>query len=332
MEENNIAIIACSNCFNDDGLRLDAYKIGLENNSPCPICHTLDGRKLDFENLDKLAFNFFVQGSTFKSRYGAANVIQYNEYHFKKGDIKVPSWLSKDLELIGDLLKVGFFYYGPRLWRLGHIEPLKNLESIDNRPLVIQRIISEYPKITLKKNTTFYRLRKNSNRPTVFEEYDSPPDKFLQSGRLDSRALPILYGSQDLEVCIHECRVTIEDELYVANLVLQKDLTILDLTEWIIEKDVTEFESLNMAIHMLFRAPEHSYEIIRDIAIAANNANIDGIIYPSYYSKVHAKEDTIKNIGLFGRPIKDDIVRVRSINRLILNKVAYDYQFGPASF
>ncbi len=161
----------------------------------------------------------------------------------------------------------------------------------------------------------------------------------------------MLYGSQDIEVCVHECRVTVEDELYLATITTKKELKLLDLTE-IIDDDTTEFESIDIAIHMLFLAGEHSYEISRDIAIAAKEKGYDGIIYPSYYSLLrtgsmpfdtiygisirklpitveYAKSQIIQNIALFGRPIQEEIVRVVCINKLILNKIIYDIHFGP---
>ena len=106
---------------------------------------------------------------------------------------------------------------------------------------------------------------------------------------------------------------------------------------------------------MLFFAGNHSYEICRDIAKKIKEAGYDGIIYSSYYSslrtgampfetvygisvrmfpsyKEHAKSQIIQNIALFGKPIAEKIVSVKCINRLILNKVIYDYHFGPVEF
>jgi RES domain len=43
-------------------------------------------------------------------------------------------------------------------------------------------------------------------------------DRLAGNGRLDSPGFPVMYASPDLEVCVHECRVTREDDLYVATL------------------------------------------------------------------------------------------------------------------
>jgi RES domain len=161
-----------------------------------------------------------------------------------------------------------------------------------------------------------------------------------------------MYGSQDLQVCIHECRVTAEDDLYVATLAPTRELRLLDLTELLLEDKVTEFENLDMAVHMLFLAGEHSYEIAREIAREAHGAGYDGLVYPSYFSLLRTggtpfetsygishrrfphlanreKAKIIRNLALFGRPIEQSAVALRCINRLILTQVGYGIQFGP---
>ncbi|WP_116819351.1 RES family NAD+ phosphorylase [Pseudomonas savastanoi] len=157
-------------------------------------------------------------------------------------------------------------------------------------------------------------------------EYDSPPIALAGKGRLDSPGLPIMYGSQDIDICIHECRATTDDDIYVATLEPQRDLRLLDLTH-VLEEDVSEFESLDLAIHMLFLARSHSYGISREIALEAKNKGFDGIIYPSFFSLIrtgghpfetayglslrrfhpekekYAEAYTIPNFALFGRPL-----------------------------
>jgi len=150
---------------------------------------------------------------------------------------------------------------------------------------------------------------------------------------------------------VHECRIAAEDEMYIATLVPQRRLKLLDLAEPLWE-DVTEFESLDMAMHMLFLAGSHSYEICRELAKAAQSAGFDGLVYPSYFTllrtggipfetayglsarkfphmREHLRKSTISNLALFGRPIADGSVRVQSTNRLVLKKVEYNLNFGP---
>ncbi len=275
----------CSNCFTDQGLRLDAERMGRDEPVCCPQCKTDNGKKLDKERIRQLAYRFFVQGTILRLDYGGAPRVQFNEHHHGSTAIQVSEWLQKDIELIENSLQVGFFPYGPRLWMLGEVEPLKDLQDPSKRQDVVKRILTEYPEHVLKSREIFYRLRRNPKSPEQNTEYDSPPSEYLGTYRLDSPGLPILYGSQDLEVCIHECRVTIEDDLFVATLETARDLRLLDLTE-VIREECTEFESLDMTVHMLFLAGSHSYAMSRDIASAARDAGFDGLIYPSYFSLV----------------------------------------------
>jgi hypothetical protein len=145
--------------------------------------------------------------------------------------------------------------------------------------------------------------------------------------------------------------VSVEDDLYIGTLRPRRDLRLLDLTE-LIQDDATEFESIDIAVHMLFLAGAHSYEISRDIALAANAAGLDGVVYPSYFSVVrtgrmpietaygislrrfkgheaHAKSQIIPNLALFGRPVSTGSVSVECVNRLVLTRIAYDGVFGP---
>jgi len=349
-----IQAVLCSECFNNQGLRLDAARIGMEQEGVCPHCRAVDGRKLDRDLVETLAFRFFVRGTYHRTTYGGAPVVQMNEHHYGKTSINVPNSLKADIALLEEAARIGFFHYGPRLWMVGEVEPLKALQDVQQRAGVIGKILAVYPKLTFGTDKIFYRLRKEPKKPAEASEYDSPPGPLLGQYRFDSSSLPILYASQDLEVCIHECRVTVEDELYVGTLRPLRNLQLLDLTE-VVQDEATEFESIDIAVHMLFLAGAHSYEISREIAIAADAAGLDGIVYPSYFSVVrtgrmpietaygislrrfkgheaHAKAQIIPNLALFRRPITAGIVSVECVNRLVLTRIVYDGVFGPVEY
>lgn len=326
--------------------------MGLVNDSSCENCGSEIGRKLDKERLAQLAHRFFVWGTLHKCDYGAAPVIKFNEH--QTTSITPSKWLENDVNLFEKILGVGFFHYGPRLWMVGEVEPLKELTDESTRKTVIERIIHEYPTIFLSKDELFYRIRINPNRPHDKSEYDSPPEEFSGNGRLDSSDFSILYGSQDLQVCIHECRVSAEDEIFVATFEPNRPLKLLDLTA-ILEENCTEFESLDIAVHMLFLAGKHSYEISRELSKLAKASGYDGIAYPSYFSLLRSggmpfettyglshrripqlhdyeKGKIIKNLALFGRPLEKSIISVKCINRLVLHTVEYGVHFGPVEY
>jgi len=296
-----------------------------------------------------------VSGTTIRCEYGAAPVIQFNEQHYGKSDISPSPWLEGDVKRIEDAAGIGFFHYGPRLWMVGEVEPLKALQDPKTRSRIIERIIKEYPEKTLAQDSAFYRLRLSPEHPADPKQYDSPPVALAGKGRLDSVGFPVMYGSQDLDICIHECRATAEDDIFVATLKAERQMRLLNLTH-VLKEDVTEFESLDLAVHMLFLARAHSYEISRAIALAAAAAGFDGLIYPSFFSLVrtgghpfetayglsvrrhhptaeeYGRAFTIENFALFGRPIESGLARVHCINRLVLTQIGYRGHFGPVAY
>ena len=344
--------IACSACFNDVGLRLDAERIGQDLPGACASCGTTGTKKLPRAGLEALAHRYFVWGSLFRSRYGAAPQIQFNEHQTTSIDIR--PWLVPDVRLIERLLGVGFFQYGPRLWMVGEVEPLKALEHVRTRSSILSRILTEYPTKVLMPDEHFYRIRVNPAKPADPAEYDSPPPEHSGRGRLDTNGQPVLYGSPDLEVCIHECRVTAEDDTFAATLRPTRELRLLDLSVLLREDaSVTEFESLDLAVHMLFLAGDHSYELTREISKSARAAGFDGLVYPSYFSLLrlgqmpfqtvygishrrieelqdYEQSKSVLNLAIFGRPVASGIVGVKCIDRVIISRVGYGYHFGPA--
>ena len=265
MNRDDDEVLLCSNCFEDQGLKLDAQRLGKEATSYCPNCGSADGAKLTAELIKSLAYRFFVRGTMIRTEYGGAPHLQFNFEH--RTDIRPPRWLENDLRLLERAIHAGIFWYGPRLWMVGEIEPLKDLQDASKRPSVIQRILSEYPSQALSKSQLFYRLRKAPSKPDDFNEYDSPPSGTLHSGRIDLNSLNVMYASPDLETCIHECRVTSDDDLYIATLAANKPLKLLDLTSHLTEAyNVTEFESLDLSLNMLFLA---GARLVRDSPAAS---------------------------------------------------------------
>lgn len=349
---SNANHVACSNCFSDEGLRLDAEKFGAEVSIACSNCGKTDGRKLTKEELSDIAYRFFVWGSFHKTPYGGYPKIQFNDR--QKTSIHPSSWLVSDIKTFETILGVGFFPYGPRFWMFGEVEPLKALQNATTQKDVIKRVLTEYPSQIIGHDKQLYRIRKDPYPCDNVVQFDSPPEEFLGKGRLDTPQLPVLYCSPDIGVCVHECRFTAEDDLYVATLTAQKPLRILDLTHLLIEEKVTEFESLDMAVHMLFLAGRHAFPITQAISTAAHTAGFDGIIYPSYFSLLRSgwmplqtvygishrripnfqkleEAKGIPNLAIFGRPIAEGKLTVRCLNRLMMTRVDYNFVFGPVS-
>lgn len=342
----------CSRCFSNEGLRLSAEEIGLIDNVSCPNCRSREGRKLTRNLIKYLAYRFFVWGTLQRMDYGAAPLVQFNRDHDSEIEFG-PPWPQADVRMIEKAINIGFFHYGPRLWMVGvNIEPLDRLIDRKTRLMEVRRIIKEYPEVTLGQDEVFYRLRVKPDNSSDLLQYDSPGGKREKHNRFDSDTLPVMYASQDLQICIHECRVAVEDEIFVATLRSTRQLKLLDLTEILLHPGSSEFESLDIAVHMLFLAGQHSYEICQEIALSAYKEGYDGLVYPSFYSllksgnipfetsfglshrmfpELHSREKAkmTSNLALFGHPLQQGDVEEHSINRMVLRRVQYDFHFGP---
>ena len=147
--------------------------------------------------------------------------------------------------------------------------------------------------------------------------------------------------------------MTAEDDLFVATLRPTRDLELLNVAALLNEpREASEFESLDLAVNMLFLAGEHSYPITRSLSRAARSAGFDGLMYPSYFSmlrngvkpfettygishrtipqyKKFEESKIAANFAIFGRPIQEGLLEVSWINRVILSAVIYSVHFGP---
>src|ERR1035438_3191932 len=92
-----IVAVACSACFSDRGLQLDAERSGIALDTECPNCGSHKGKKLDTTGLEEIAHKFFVWGSLRRFEYGTAPRIQFNQH--QKTSIKVSEWLQADLKV-----------------------------------------------------------------------------------------------------------------------------------------------------------------------------------------------------------------------------------------
>jgi len=350
MKIESITPIICSGCFKNYGLRLEAEKIGFYSNNICSLCGSTKYRKLNNFLLEKLAFSFFVRGTIHKTDYGAAPLIQFNEYQIT--GVKFDSELDIDIKIFERQLGIGFFDYGPRLWMVGEIEPLKQMQLINGEEKeIFLKIINEYPVITLSEEQILYRVRKNTENNPSSTDFDSPPLEYLGNGRLDNKENPIFYCSTDLELCLHECRVSSEDQIYVGIFKPSKKLKLLDLSV-ILEESCTEFESLDLSVLMLFLASQHAYKVLQKLSNFIRENGFDGIIYPSYFSmlktgnipfetvigisnrrlndfKAYEANKIVRSIALFGYPLRDSKLDVISMNKLLLNQVKYDFTMAP---
>src|SRR5438093_5932424 len=170
----------CSDCFHDEGLRLDSEQIGIAEKSRCPNCGSSNGKKLNADRVAMLAHRFFVWGTLQRCDYGAAPLVVFNQH--QSTNINTSPLFEPDIHLIERTLGVGFFYYGPRLWMIGEVEPLKALQDPASRASITSRILQQYPAKLLSTSESFYRIRKDPKIPHDLGQYDSLPLRSMAPG------------------------------------------------------------------------------------------------------------------------------------------------------
>lgn len=308
---------------------MTAEQLGLRRRGRCPHCGYADGTKIYRRQLEEFFVQYFWSGTFARTDFGGMSRLASNPDRYGERQVAFPEWLQSDAHFLEDQLGYGLFYYGGPLWRVGHVEPLQALLRKRTRRTTARKIVAAFPARILPVGTEFYRIRKNLSEAdeATASQYDAPPAVFRPSGRLDSPELPVLYASENLEICIHECRVVIPDECFVATLRSARPLRLLDLTQPPDDESQTPFDSLDIAMRYLFAAEGRAYEAARAIASQAHAEGYDGLIYPSYFSLV--KEDSVPNLAVFGYPIATGDVVIKCINRGHLSSASYSLTMGP---
>ena len=323
--------ILCSKCFEDYGLSKMAERIGEKALTVCPNCGCQDGIKLSDEKLDELCSAYFVEGSYHKMPFGGSPVFIINK---TKDEVCVDSFnihIQRDMKLIWKKTHQTPVLYGPPMWRVGISEWIDRLTSKNYqiRRNTIDKLISRCNIKEITEENELYRIRINVDSPTKDLSFDAPDTQKYTEGRFNIKNDVVFYASFDVDTCIHECRISMEDVIYVATLKPCKKLCLLDLTD--ITEDESEevpFEYLPMIVNQILYAGKQSYVITRLLSKAAQEKGFDGIMYPSYFNNVRAS--IYSNVVLFGQVIRRGIVRVKSIDRIQLRQVDYKYEFGPS--
>ncbi len=326
-----VPMIACSDCFGNDGLRHVLDRYGIASDLACPRCSSYSGRKLDVGALEAGAQEFFVQGSVAPETLAPA--LQLNRLN--PSPAVLDPTLAADADLIRSIAGLVVFDYGPPMWRLGYTDHYHDFREGDPAQ-VADALVRTAAAVTVPSGTALYRIRCNLNvGPDVLDPatFDPPPAGVTREpGRWDDLASPVLYVSDDIELCLHECRVALADEIVLATLVATRDLNLLDVSKGLGGSGPTPFQDGNLFADFMSRSRREEWlAICRTVAAAARRAGYDGLRYTSYYSFAMEPEAGL-NLALFGRPIANGLLGLRSLNRVRLTYVRYGFGFGPASY
>jgi len=330
--------LLCSACFQDIGLKLEAQRIGQlrRPKKSCPNCASREGYSLDNKALHKLQRQFFSRATAPNQLRDDIAILGVDDY---PPDTSIrPTLRSEaqaDWDLIQSKISGRLFYRSPKLFFLGITNHFGWYQSL-SKEVVRNDIVPKLRFTDVHPTAPFYRIRINVTEPNKFDEaqYDAPPNLRRRGfGRFDNPKLPLLYGSPNLQVCIHECRVTLADQTFVATLAPTRTLRLIDLSgNYDQVEDTGPFDDLFWFFRGLMNASSPNvYRYCRRIAQTIKDiTDADGFVYNSYYTNVAG--DTggkAFNYALFGRPISEGKLKVVSINTIRLSRITYDYHLGP---
>ncbi|MBV7396167.1 RES family NAD+ phosphorylase [Mameliella sediminis] len=320
-------VIGCSKCFDDIGLRKVAEDFGDSASGSCPNCGLLDGAKLTRNALELTCNEFFVRGSVFSGTGWFAPMLQFN-YSDRPIDEVGREALRKDIRLLSEAFGLNIFLYGPPLWMFGkpaEEDGKQRWEASD-----YQKICDYHEKLELDSNATFFRVQRNIEFTPEDTRFCSPPEKFRTvNGRFDSPKLPVLYCSFDVETCLHESRVSLEDDIFVATMQPTKTLRLLDLTSPKVDFYISPFDDPRIWLKSLIYDHD-SYDCCQHLALHIRSLGYDGFVIESYFQQAARAKHA--NLCLFDRPVVSGSVRVLGVNKVILHNVSYEFGFGPAVF
>ncbi|AXK79221.1 RES domain-containing protein [Pseudolabrys taiwanensis] len=322
--------VLCSDCFANHGLRIEAAKQGVRIPTKCRNCNSTEGMKLDSKRLERLTHRFFVQGTIPHGVGGWTPILMYNKHSEDKVELDEATthdWLLIKREIGGRL-----FLNAPNLWQLGITNHYVDPYVIPDE--TISSIVKQLSIKSIPKGTKVFRIRKNvpENATSNPTQYGLPPGNLSREyGRFDDAASPLLYTSPSVSVCLHECRVAITDDIFVATFEAASELHLADLTANYKEEEPTSpFDALEYFFNgiTLTRA-EEIYAIARRLASSIKtNLPVDGFIANSFFTNV-AQEPISQNICIFPEALERKKVSLHSLNRLHLKTVTYDFVFGP---
>ena len=327
----------CINCFRNVGLRSEVARVARPSDTPCPNCGRRGPRLTTTEQVDEVIGSFFVHGSTAPT--GSREPI------YKLSGIKLPAThgmsfdrtLRDDVTLLVRHSSGTIFRNAPNTWRMGYTTLEDDLYQAITAPpealrTLLDRVINHCQTVTVARGTEIYRIRCNVARPFEVDQFDA-----LQNGkpsRFSDGSVPVLYGAFDVETCLHESRISVEDEIVVATLLPTRCLHVLDLTNVPYDEpepgvggkggDIFYFVNANL----LFGS--HSAQG-RMLARRCQERGLDGIKYQSFFSNLRLGRGRFPNIALFGRPIHNGVVELESLNNIRLDTVRYEFTYGPVT-
>ncbi len=328
----------CSECFKNEGLRVEAYKLGILSDESCTNCGASSGRKLDRDGVHKLFDEFYVYGS--RPAVYLPRVFTWGKN--EGDDIQFEATAEEDRQTFRSILGLEVSRHAPRLFEMGYTEIRSDIEEVvrtspQEAPesavaklrSALERLIAAGAGTHIETDQKLFRARISPSRPLDPAEYDSPPLDLSRAGRFACPDSQNLSAAFDIETCLIEIKPSIADIIHnrvcVATLVPVRRIRVLDLTQLDVRHDRSAFATM----HGLFEPNDYSYQLTQLLAAKARAQGYEGVVYPSAMECASGHHGRWKNAVLFGAPVSGQTLKVGSINRVCIQRVNYEFSLGP---
>src|SRR5437870_6249302 len=190
----------CSDCFKNEGLRLEALKLSNKQSEKCPRCGSEKGVLLNEDQCGELLERFFVYGTTSIGTFG---VSPYKLSVGNLDDIKFDVTLNDDFETLIGVHGLGLRLRAPKTWLVGDTKHWHAFEEMigyrrtngklpENAAEIVDEILQRCRRFILTKETRLYRIRRNPIASVDSRSYDSP-HVTNNGSRLSRGTIPVMY-------------------------------------------------------------------------------------------------------------------------------------------
>ena len=342
--------MVCINCFKNFGFRYSILLNGSRSKLKCNHCKKNAEKFVTKKNVGNILQEFFFEGTiTPQYLHPLFRVVESQKSSYdetKSLDYRITTDVIQDLNLIRS-----YFNYDvitPHInMRNAWGDTILRWEiqlAIDNHtnsqtPLneILHQLILCCKKIQFKKGDLIFRIRKNPKNPHSDSEYDSPPLELSNkvNGRFNNELFQLFYCSNNIETCLYESKFDPTDIIIVATYQLNRDIEIVDLEN----TDSDYLNSLDQNLQQIFNAEDiqlylgaltrstKEYNIMKLISSQIFKDGYTGLKYSSFFNRY--RETVSYNIGIFGFPIKSNLVTLVSLNNIVINSVEIKWKLGP---
>ena len=329
--------VLCSQCLSNEGLRRAASKLHSNLEDVCPRCGNRGGAKLDIEAVVDLFRRFYCAGSE------AAAYLPpiFRDNGIEDEDIQFDKSAQGDYELLKGASGLSIRRYSPHLRNLGltdlrhridealRTDPVTATEEIAARLRQdLKALLDAGTELELTPETSLFRARISPERPLDDTQYDSPPIEKSVPNRVAGPGRQVLCGALDIETCLIEIRPSLDDlvhhRVFAATLKPRESLRLLDFTALKPGLPETEF-----TLGAFFEPNRNSYHLTQMLSTLAEQRGYNGLVYRSAFGCISGVLDSWKNVAVFGAPIAEGKLTVKSINRILTRSVVNSFDLGP---